>query len=105
MKEAVQEAAHACLQKGEAMRKHTAQHPSLHRNLANVFDTTFRNIQSDAKGVVVNGQKVPVRYQLLITQAKRNGQWKRNSKHFHGIITSLSPTHLGKNVVTNYVLA
>ena len=57
MKEAVQEAAHACLQKGLAMRKQTTQHPSPHRNLANVFDTTFRNIRSDAKGVVLNGQK------------------------------------------------
>ena len=57
MKEAIQEAAHACLQKGLPMRKQTAQHPSPHRNLTNVFDTTFRNIRSDAKGVVINGGK------------------------------------------------
>ena len=57
MKEAVQEAAHACLQKGLAMRKRTPQHPTPHQNLTNVFDTTFRNVRSDAKGVVVNGQK------------------------------------------------
>ena len=55
MKEAVQEATHACLQKGEATRKRTPQHPSPQRDLTNVFDTSSRNIRSDAKGLVVNG--------------------------------------------------
>ena len=57
MKEAVQEDGHACLQTGEATRKRSPQHPSPHQNLTNVFDTTFRNIRSDAKGVVINGGK------------------------------------------------
>ena len=82
MKEAIQEAAHACLQKGEAMRKRTAQHPSPHRNLMNVFDTTFRNIRSDAKGVVVNGGKKLLVGSIARQQSKKKRTMEKNQKHY-----------------------
>ena len=82
MKEAIQEAAHACLQKGKAMRKRTAQHPSPHRNLTNVFDTTFRNIRSDAKGVVINDRKKLLVRSTTRQQSKKKRTMEKNQKHY-----------------------
>ena len=82
MKEAIQEATHACLQKGMAMRMRSAQHPSPYRNLTNVFDTTFRNIRSDAKGTVVNGRK---RLRVLSTsyqQSKKKRNMEKQQQRF-----------------------
>ena len=82
MKESVQEATHACLQKGPPMRKQKAQHPSPHRNLTNVFDTTFRNIRSDAKGVVVNGGKTLRVLPSSASQSKKKRAMEKKRQHY-----------------------
>ena len=57
MPEAVKEAAHAMLQKGETMRKLAPVHPPFVRDLTNAFDTSIRNFWSNVKGYVVQGQR------------------------------------------------
>ena len=54
MPEAVREAAHAMLQKGETMRKLAPIHPPFKRDLTNAFDTSVRNFRSDVKGFVAH---------------------------------------------------
>ena len=57
MPEAVKEAAHAMLQKGETMRKLAPVHPPFVRDLTNAFDTSTRNFRSDVKGLVAQEQR------------------------------------------------
>ena len=57
MPEAVREAAHAMLQKGETMRKQAPIHPPFKRDLTNAFDTSVRNFRSDVKGFVAQGNR------------------------------------------------
>ena len=57
MPEAVKEAAHAMLQKGQTMRKLASVHPPFVRDLTNAFDTSIRNFRSDVKGFVVQGSR------------------------------------------------
>ena len=107
MTEDVQEATHTYLRKGEPVRKENAQHQLPYRDLTNVFDMSNGNEWSDAKGLVVNGQKT----YLLITGTIYNHpsetkkvHWKRNNKHIYGIVNSRPLAHLDLTVDTNYVL-
>ena len=55
MREGHKEMVHAWCQRGETMRKHKAEHPSIFRDLTKVFDLgRGRKIRSDAKGIVAS---------------------------------------------------
>ena len=72
MPEAVEEAAHACLQKGETMRKLAPIYPPFKRDLMNAFDKSIRNFWSDVKGYVVQEDRsIRIEHRGPVAQKKR----------------------------------
>ena len=54
MPEAMKEATHSLLQRGENMRTYDVKHPPSVRDLTNAHDTHARGFRTDSKGVTVS---------------------------------------------------
>ena len=70
-KEAIDEAAHALLQRGDSMRLHKAEHPVHVNNLATMWDTeSGKRMRTDAQGAVAD--HVRAREDMAVCQVLRN---------------------------------
>ena len=54
MPEAMKEATHSLLQRGESMRTYDVKHPPSVRDITNAYDTHARGFQTDSKGGTVS---------------------------------------------------
>ena len=54
MPEAMKEATHSLLQRGEKMRTYDVKHPPSVRDMTNAYDTHARGFRSDSKGGTVS---------------------------------------------------
>ena len=86
MPEAMKEATHSLLQRGENMRTYDVKHPPSVRDMTNAFDTHARGFQLDSKG----GTFKPTRHPLVSTN--KNFPYKCKNKRIHG--THINPSLL-----------
>ena len=96
MPEAMKEATHSLLQRGEKMRTYDVKHPPSVRDMTNAYDTHARSFRTDSKGGVVSKtQSIRlVESATLLKDRKRSLQMQkqRNPWYAHQPIPTVTTT-------------